>query len=64
MVGEVVVLFEGGSRLGKESVVAFTFALSFGLTFLLFRLFERVIRWVWRTGQCCEGSCETVNHIV
>ncbi len=39
MVGEVVVLFECGSRLGKESVVSCTFALSFSFTFLLFRLF-------------------------
>jgi hypothetical protein len=57
MVGEVVVLFECGSRLGKESVVSCTFALSFGFTFLLFRLFGRVIRWMWRSGHCCEGSC-------
>jgi hypothetical protein len=41
MVGEVVGLFECGSRLGKESVVSCTFALSFGFTFLLFRLFGR-----------------------
>ncbi len=41
MVGEVVVLFEGVPRVGKESVVAFTFALSFCSSFLLFGLFGR-----------------------
>ncbi len=41
MVGELVVLLEDGSRLGKESVVLFTFALSFCFAFLLFRLFGR-----------------------
>jgi hypothetical protein len=36
MVGKVVVLFEGGPRLGKESVVSFTFTLSFALRFCCF----------------------------
>ncbi len=39
MVGKVVVLFEGGPRMCKESVVSFTFALSFCSSFLLFGLF-------------------------
>jgi hypothetical protein len=57
MVGEVVVLFEGGSRLGKESVVSFTFALSFCFVFLLFRLVGWVIQWVSCSGHFCEGGC-------
>ncbi len=39
MVGEMVVLFEGGPCMGKKSVVSFTFALSFCSSFLLFGLF-------------------------
>ncbi len=44
VVGEVVVLFECGPRLCKESVVAFTLALSFFFAFLLFRLVGWVVR--------------------
>ncbi len=55
MVGELVVLFEGGSRLCKKSTVSFMFALSFCFAFLLFRLVGWVIRWV---------CCYTLNHIV
>ena len=36
VVGEVVVLFEFGSCMGKKSVVSFTFALPFCFSFLLF----------------------------
>ncbi len=57
MVGKVVVLFEGGARVGKEFVVSFTFAMSFGFAFLLFRLFGWVIQWVACSGHCCEVSC-------
>ncbi len=46
MVGEIVLSFEGGPCLCKESVVSFTFALSFFFAFLLFRLVGWVVRWV------------------
>ena len=39
MVGEVISLFEGGPRTGKEFVISFTFALSFCSSCLLFRWF-------------------------
>ena len=39
LVAELVVVFEGGSCVGKKSVVAFTFALFLRSSFLLFRLF-------------------------
>ncbi len=56
MVGEVVVLFEVVSRLGKESVVSFTFALSSCFAFLLFRLVGQVIRWVVCAYHFWEGG--------
>ncbi len=56
MVGKVVVLFEGSPRLGKESVVSFTFTLSFCFAFLLFRLVGWVIRWVAWSGYFGEGG--------
>jgi hypothetical protein len=48
IVGELVLMFECGSRLCKESVVSFTFALSFGFALLLFRLFRWIMSGVWR----------------
>ena len=39
VVAELVVVFEGGSCVGKKSVVAFTFSLFLRSSFLLFRLF-------------------------
>ncbi len=64
MVDEFVVLFEGGPRLGKESVVSFTFTLSLCFAYLLLRLVGWVIRWVSCFGHICEGGWETVDHIV
>ena len=55
MIGEFVVLFEDDPRLCKESIVSFTFALSFGFAFLLFRL----VGWVWWVscfGHICGGG--------
>ena len=49
MVGELVVLFEGGPRLCKESIVSFMFALLLCFAFLLFRLVGWVVWWV----SCC-----------
>ncbi len=49
MVGEVVVLLEGGPRVCKELVVSVTFTLSFCSSFLLFGLFG----WVFLLS---EGS--------
>ncbi len=39
LVAELVVVFEGGSCVGKKSVVAFSFSLFLRSSFLLFRLF-------------------------
>jgi hypothetical protein len=59
MVVEVLVLFECGPRLGKESVVSFTFTLSLCFAFLLFRRFGRRIsmdrEWSFILG--CVAMC-------
>ena len=54
VVGEMVVLLEFGSCMGKKSVVSFTFALSFCFAFLLFG----------EVGWWCGGFGGNEVHVV